>query len=67
MVAGGYGSGHFLASAELLRPGASSWTTAAALPYAAEGLRSASLAGRLYVSGGHYQPGSGYNSRGECG
>ena len=52
MVAGGVGGSGYLASTELLRPGASSWTTAASLPYAAEGLSSASLAGSLYLSGG---------------
>ena len=50
MVAGGFRSD----STELLRPGASSWTTAASLLYEAWGLRSASLAGSLYLSGGRY-------------
>ena len=65
MVAGGYdwSSHHYLASTELLRPGASSWTTAASLPYAADGLRSASLAGSLYISGGF----NGDNRKGERG
>ena len=61
MVAGGYdGSGP---STELLRPGASSWTAAASLPYAAWGLGSASLAGSLYISGGYS---SGEYRKGEC-
>ena len=56
--------GSSLASTELLRPGASSWTTAASLPYAAIGLGSASLAGSLYISGGY---GGGEYHKGECG
>ena len=60
MVAGGW-DGSYLASTELLRPGASSWTTAASLPYTVFGLRSASLAGSLYISGGGH-----HNCKGEC-
>ena len=64
MVAGGYGSDR-LSSTELLRPGDSSWTLAASLPYAAVSLRSASLAGSLYLSGG--KDDFNYERKGECG
>ena len=64
MVAEGYDGSHYLASTELLRPGASSWTAAASLPYAAFGLGSASLTGSLYLSGGDSY---GDSRKGECG
>ena len=63
-MAGGVGRSGYLASTELLRPGASSWTSAASLPYAALGLRSASLAGSLYISGGEVN--NGVRLKGEC-
>ena len=65
MVAGGSRGSGLLFSTELLRPGASSWTYAASLPYYARGLRSTSLAGSLYISGGED---NNFNERkGECG
>ena len=67
MVAGGVGGSDYLASTELLRPGASSWTTAASLPYTAVGLRSASLAGSLYISGGNDSNFYERARKGECG
>ena len=63
VVAGGVDWSH-LASTELLRPGTSSWTTAASLPYTVFGLRSASLAGSLYISGGEVN--NGVRLKGEC-
>ena len=62
IVAGGW-NGSRLDTTELLRPGASSWTTAASLPYAAFGLGSASLTGSLYLSGGDSY---GDYRKGEC-
>ena len=64
VVAGGWSGSRYLSSTELLSPGDSSWTTAASLPYAAWGLRSASLAGSLYISGG-YNEGEFKGERGE--
>jgi len=52
IVAGGW-HGSRLSSTELLRPGASAWSTAASLPIGqAYNMRSAHLAGSLYLSGG---------------
>ena len=52
IVAGGW-HGSRLSSTEILRPGASAWSFAASLPIGqAYNMRSASLAGTLYLSGG---------------
>ena len=57
VVAGGWGVSGSLYSTELLRPGASAWTSAASLPNQAWGMGSASLAGRLFLSGGRNDDG----------
>ena len=63
IVAGGW-HGSRLSSTELLRPGASAWSTAASLPIGqAYNMRSAHLAGSLYLSGGTQ---AGHYFQGEC-
>ena len=51
IVAGGYGGG-YLDTTELLRPGASAWQFAAALPHKMWGLRGANIGGSFYLTGG---------------
>ena len=51
IVAGGY-NGRRLDTTELLRPGASAWQFAAALPHKMYGLRGANIGGSFYLTGG---------------
>jgi len=52
IVAGGY-NGRPLDTTELLRPGASAWQFAAALPHKMYGLSGANIGGSFYVTGGY--------------
>ena len=52
IVAGGY-NGRYLDTTELLRPGASAWQFAAALPRKMYGLSGANIGGSFYVTGGY--------------
>merc|ERR1712096_249390 len=52
MGAGGRGNGGLLDTTELLRPGASAWQFAAALPRKMWGLRGANIGGSFYLTGG---------------
>ena len=52
IVAGGYNGRSPLDTTELLRPGASAWQFAAALPRKIYGLRGANIGGSFYVTGG---------------
>ena len=61
IVAGGHGSwfsNNLLDTTELLRPGASAWQFAAALPHKMEGLRGANIGSSFYLTGGQDSPSS---------
>ena len=53
LVTGGYGSGHYTDSTELLVPGSGSWRLATGLlPRPLSGMRVANVANTLYLTGG---------------
>ena len=52
IVAGGYGNGVYFDTTELLRPGASAWQFAAALPHKVSVLRGVNIRDSFYVTGG---------------
>ena len=57
IVAGGY-EGGYLDTTELLRPGASAWQFAAALPRKMSTLRGANIGSSFYLTGGQDSPSS---------
>ena len=52
IVTGGAGNIGYLDTTELLRPDASAWQFAAALPHEMYGLRGANIGGSFYLTGG---------------
>ena len=51
IVAGGYDGGSALSSTEVLRAGATEWTTGGALPSARYGLKGVTILNQFYVTG----------------
>ena len=62
IVVGGFSKGQLLDTTELLRSSTSTWENVRRYPYQAYGLRAASVANRLFTTGGF---GSSYNHAGK--